>query len=63
MKTRKLHNFTDMTLDRQFVEIIDKLNTALDAPVTINAACTDLTTAVALVNQIRAALISKGICI
>lgn len=31
--------------------------------VTVNAACTDLATAVALVNQIRAALIANGICV
>lgn len=31
--------------------------------VTVNAACTDLATAVALVNQLRAALIANGICI
>lgn len=30
---------------------------------TVNAACTDLTTAVALVNQLRAALIANGICV
>ena len=31
--------------------------------VTVNAACTDLSTAVALINQLRAALIANGICI
>lgn len=31
--------------------------------VTVNAACTDLATAVALVNQLRAALIANGICV
>ena len=31
--------------------------------VTVNAACTDLPTAVALINQLRAALIANGICI
>lgn len=30
---------------------------------TVNAACTDLSTAVALINQLRAALIANGICI
>lgn len=30
--------------------------------VTVNAACTDLSTAVALINQLRAALVANGIC-
>jgi len=32
-------------------------------PTTVNAACTDLATAVALLNQIRAALVEKGILV
>lgn len=31
--------------------------------VTVNAACTDLPTAIALINQLRATLIANGICI
>lgn len=30
---------------------------------TVNAACTDLATAVALINQLRAALVANGICV
>ena len=33
------------------------------APVTVNAACTDLPTAVALVNQLRGVMIANGQCI
>jgi hypothetical protein len=29
----------------------------------VNAACTDLATAIALINQLRAALIANGICV
>jgi hypothetical protein len=36
---------------------------AAQAAYTVNAACTDLPTAVALLNQIRAALVADGICV
>lgn len=36
---------------------------AAQGKATVNAACTDLATAVALVNQLRAALIANGICV
>ena len=72
MITRKLSMFTDAAIDRQIVEIVGSVNgltpaqiKALPAltPVIVNVACTDLPTAIALLNQIRTALIANGICI
>ena len=36
---------------------------AAQASATVNTACTDLATAVALINQLRAALVANGICV
>jgi hypothetical protein len=43
--------------------VIFGLNYLLDEPITVNAACTEITSCVALCNQLRQALIDKGLCV
>jgi len=59
--TRKLCIFTDPNIDRQFQEIVQGIN-EITKRSTINADCTDLSTVIVLLNQIRAALIESKIC-
>lgn len=59
--TRKLCIFPDPNIDRQFEEIVQGMN-EITKKSAVNANCTDLATAIALLNQIRAALIASKIC-
>ena len=60
MSVRKLYNFPDQNIDRQFVELVQGINSmALAMPMA--DAATDLPTALVLLNQIRTALISVKI--
>lgn len=65
---KKLCLFPDVSIDRQFTEVVDESNRTaatipVITPVAVNAACIDLPTAITLTNQLRGALIANGICI
>jgi hypothetical protein len=61
MRARKLHNFEDKIADRQIVELVNSIN-SLQPLTALNAPCVDLSTAIALLNQMRGVLINIGIC-
>jgi hypothetical protein len=60
MKARKLANFEDKNLDLQIVEIIGAIN---DKVYNVNGPCTDLASAIVLINQLRAVMVARSMVV
>jgi len=66
VSTHALHTAAGKVHLGDDVDIVGKFGCNAATPraaATVNAACTDLDTAIALVNQLRAALVANGICV